>query len=218
MRNQTLALIFAACCFSAAHAAAPDAAPAGVESRVAAQNSLFEEYYQAELKAHPERATAFGDYRYNDRLEEVSLAAVKSLHDADQSFLGRLEAIPTKGFSEQDILSHEVLRNTLRQRIDNYGFKEYEMPVNQMDGPHLRLADLPLAVPFDTVKQYEDYIARLHQIPRVFTQTEEMPGSHRGRSLPAADEEIPGRHFSRRAAAIEPGDQRRGRQRSPAGL
>jgi uncharacterized protein (DUF885 family) len=174
MRNQTLALIFAACSFSAAHGATPDAAPATVESRVAAQNSLFEEYYQSELKAHPERATAFGDYRYNDRLEEVSLAAIKSQHDADQGFLGRLEAIPTKGFSEQDILSHQVLHNTLRQRIDNYGFKEYEMPVNQMDGPHLRLADLPLAVPFDTVKQYEDYIARLHQIPRVFTQTEEV--------------------------------------------
>src|ERR1700691_4511595 len=174
MRNQTLALIFAACSFSAAHGATPDAAPATVESRVAAQNSLFEEYYQSELKTHPERATAFGDYRYNDRLEEVSLAAIKSQHDADQGFLGRLEAIPTKGFSEQDILSHQVLHNTLRQRIDNYGFKEYEMPVNQMDGPHLRLADLPLAGPFDTVKQYEDYIARLHQIPRVFTQTEEV--------------------------------------------
>jgi uncharacterized protein (DUF885 family) len=174
MRNRTLALIFAACGFSAAYGATPDAAPATVESRVAAQNSLFEEYYQSELEAHPERATAFGDYRYNDRLEEVSLAAIKSQHDADQGFLGRLEAIPTKGFSEQDILSHQVLRNTLRQRIDNYGFKEYEMPVNQMDGPHLRLADLPLAVPFDTVKQYEDYIARLHQIPRVFTQTEEV--------------------------------------------
>jgi uncharacterized protein (DUF885 family) len=175
MRNQTLALIFAAaCCFSAAHGAAPGAAPAGVESRVAAQNSLFEEYYQSELKAHPERATAFGDYRYNDRLEDVSLAAIKSLHDSDQSYLLRLEAIPIRGFSEQDTLSHQVLRNTLRQRIDNYGFKEYEMPVNQMDGPHLHLADLPLAVPFDTVKQYEDYIARLHQIPRVFAQTEEV--------------------------------------------
>jgi uncharacterized protein (DUF885 family) len=173
MRNPTLALILAACCFSGAHGAAP-AAPAGVESRVAAQNSLFEDYYQSELKAHPERATAFGDYRYNDRLEEVSLAAIESLHDADRNFLARLEAISTKGFSEQDILSHQVLRSTLRQRIDNYGFKEYEMPVNQMDGPHLHLADLPLAVPFDTVKQYEDYIARLHQIPRVFTQTEEV--------------------------------------------
>jgi uncharacterized protein (DUF885 family) len=174
MHAKALALLLAVCSFSTAEGATPAAAPAAVESRVAAQNSLFEEYYQAELKAHPERATAFGDYRYNDRLEEVSLAAIKSLHDGDESFLGRLEAIPTKGFSEQDALSHEVLRNTLRQRIANYGFKEYEMPVNQMDGPHQRLADLALAMPFDTVKQYEDYIARLHQIPRVFTQTEEV--------------------------------------------
>src|SRR5580704_19476322 len=48
------------------------------------------------------------------------------------------------------------------------------MPVSQMIGPHVQLADLPLAVPFSSVKFYEDYIARLHQIPRVFTQTEEV--------------------------------------------
>ena len=144
------------------------------EARLAAQNRLFEEYYEFELRAHPERATAYGDYRYNDRLDEYSLAALKSQHGSDRSFLARLEGISTNGFSEQDALSHEVLRSTLRQRLANYGFKEYEMPVNQMEGPHLRLADLPLAVPLETLKQYEDYIARLHQIPRVFAQTEEV--------------------------------------------
>jgi hypothetical protein len=92
MRKQTLALLFTVCIFSAAEGAVPDAAPTTVESRVAAQNSLFEEYYQSELKAHPERATSFGDYRYNDRLEDTSLAAIKSLHDSDESFLARLEA------------------------------------------------------------------------------------------------------------------------------
>jgi uncharacterized protein (DUF885 family) len=168
------AFLLAVCAFPAANGATPGPAALPVESRVEAQNKLFEEYYQAELKAHPERATAYGDYRYNDRLDEYSLGAINNQHSADQSFLGRLEAIPTAGLSEQDALSHEVLRSTLRQRIKNYDFKEYEMPVNQMDGPHLRLADLPLAVPFDSVKQYEDYIARLHQIPRVFTQTEEV--------------------------------------------
>lgn len=173
MRKHTLAFLFAACCFSTAHGAPRDGTPAS-EPRVAAQNALFEEYYQSELKAHPERATAYGDYRYNDRLDEYSLAALESQHAGDQSFLARLEAIHTDGFAEQDTLSHEVLRSTLRQRLENYRFKEYEMPVNQMDGPHLRLADLPLAVPFDSEKQYEDYIARLHQIPRVFTQTEEV--------------------------------------------
>ena len=170
--NKMQTLLLALCCFAieASFGAAPDS----VESRVAAQNSLFEEYYESELRAHPERATAYGDYRYNDRLDEYSLAAIQSQHAGDQGFLKRLESIPTDGLPEQDTLSHEVLRSTLRQRIENYGFKEYEMPVNQMDGPHLRLADLPLAVPFDSVKRYEDYIARLHQIPHVFSQTEEV--------------------------------------------
>jgi uncharacterized protein (DUF885 family) len=170
--HKTFTLLLALCCFAieVSFGAAPDS----VESRVAAQNSLFEEYYESELRAHPERATAYGDYRYNDRLDDYSLAGIKSQHASDQEFLKRLESMPTDGLPEQDTLSHEVLRSTLRQRIENYGFKEYEMPVNQMEGPHLRLADLPLAVPFDSVKRYEDYIARLHQIPRVFSQTEEV--------------------------------------------
>src|ERR1700686_2814638 len=173
MRTKYIVLFFAACCMPIVAGGAL-AAPPTFESRVAAQNALVEEYYQSDLKAHPERATAYGDYRYNDRLDEYSIAALAAQHANDQSFLVRLEAIPTNGFPEQDALSHEVLRNTLRQRLENYSFKEYEMPVNQMEGPHLRLADLPLAVPFESVKQYEDYIARLHQIPRVFPQTEEV--------------------------------------------
>ncbi len=174
MRNQSFALLLAVCCCCAADGAARSVASAPLESRVASQGALVEEYYQTELEAHPERATAYGDYRYNDRLDEYSLAAIARQHANDQRFLARLEAISTDGFPEQDALSHEVLRSTLRQRIDNYRFKEYEMPVNQMEGPHLRLADLPLAVPFDSVKQYEDYIARLHQIPRALSQTEEV--------------------------------------------
>jgi uncharacterized protein (DUF885 family) len=48
------------------------------------------------------------------------------------------------------------------------------MPISQMSGPHTYLADIPLSSPFSSVKYYEDYIARLQQIPRVFSQTEEV--------------------------------------------
>ncbi len=174
MRSKYLFLLIAAGCLPGVSVPALGAALGSAESRVAAQNALLEEYYQTELKAHPERATAYGDYRYNDRLDEYSLAALAGQHANDQSFLARLEAIPTDGFPEQDTLSHAVLRSTLRQRLEDYSFKEYEMPVNQMEGPHLRFADLPLAAPFDSVKQYEDYVARLQQIPQVFAQTEEV--------------------------------------------
>src|SRR4051812_18389172 len=145
-----------------------------VAARLTAQNALFDEQYEADLKTHPERATAFGDYRYNDQLDDVSLSAINAQHDRDQSFLKRLNAISTSGFPQQDVLSHQVMGRMLEQRIADYDFKEYEMPVNQMSGPHTLLADLALAVPFDTVKQYEDYISRLHQIPRMFSQTEEV--------------------------------------------
>lgn len=147
---------------------------ASVKERVAQQNALFDEYYETELKTHPEMATAFGDYRYNDQLNDYSLAGVESEYQRDEAWLARLKAIPVAGFPEQDKLSHEVLARSLEQRIANHGFKEYEMPVNQMGGPQTRLADLPLSAPLDSVKHYEDYIARLHRIPRVFMQTEEV--------------------------------------------
>jgi len=161
-------------CVSKPSATATASAPPSLETRLAAQNALFEEWYQADLKAHPERATAYGDYRYNDRLDDYSLAAIEAQHTSDQQYLARLQAISVDGFAEQDAISHEVMLRSLQRRLENYDFKEFEMPVNQMDGPHLRLADLPMSAPFATVKHYEDYIARLHQIPRVFTQTEEV--------------------------------------------
>ncbi|HEY2417785.1 MAG TPA: DUF885 domain-containing protein [Steroidobacteraceae bacterium] len=169
MSSRNFAIVFAVGAVIAAHAAHANS----LETRLASQNALFEQQYQADLKAHPELATSYGDYRYNDQLDQVSLAAISRNHAADERFLLRLRHIPTDGFAEQDHLSHEVLLRVLQQRIDNYQFKEYEMPVSQMDGPHVHLADLPLASPFDSVKQYQDYIARLHQIPRVFQQVEQ---------------------------------------------
>jgi uncharacterized protein (DUF885 family) len=165
---------FLATCLGISGCASLNSASGSVESRLAAQNALFEEQYQSELKAHPELATSYGDYRYNDRLDDYSLAAIGEEHASDEAFLTRLQAIATTGFSEQDTLSHQLMLHILRQRASDYQFKEYEMPVSQMNGPCVDLADLPLAVPFDSVQRYEDYIARLHQIPRVFTQTQEV--------------------------------------------
>ena len=148
--------------------------PKPLADRLAAQNALFEEQYQTDLQNFPERATAFGDYRYNDKLAEYSLEAIAQRDNTDRNFLARLQAIPTTGFSDQDQLSHDLLIRVLQQRIADFDLKEYEMPINQQNGIHTNLADMPLSVPFDSVKHYEDYIARLHQIPRALSQTTEV--------------------------------------------
>jgi uncharacterized protein (DUF885 family) len=145
-----------------------------VASRIATQNAIFEDQYESDLRNFPERATAFGDYRYNDKLGDESLNAIAERHKTNEAFLARLEEVPTAGFPDQDQLSHDVMERVLQQRIADFNLKEYEMPINQMNGIHTSLADLPLSVPLDSVKHYEDYVARLRQIPRVLNETSDV--------------------------------------------
>jgi uncharacterized protein (DUF885 family) len=171
MRLQHTLVLFVAVAFSVF---AQDKNVPSVGERLAAQNALFNEQYESDLREFPERATNFGDYRYNDKLEDHSLAATLQREKSNENFLARLQAISTVGFSDQDQLSHDVLVRGLQQRIADFELKEYEIPINQFNGVHTALADLPNSVPFDSVKHYEDYVARLHQIPSVLSQTTEV--------------------------------------------
>ncbi len=147
---------------------------APVADRVAKQNALFDEFYETGLKNAPELATAYGDYRYNSQLGQYSLAEIARRHAETDDFLKRLKEIPTDGMTDKDLLSHQLLQRQLERDDVNYELKNYEMPINQQNGVHTRLADLPLSVPLDSVQHYEDYISRLHQIPRVLDQTAEV--------------------------------------------
>jgi len=141
---------------------------------LAAQNALFDEYYENELRNSPESATAYGDYRYNDRLNDYSLAAIARRDESNRAFLKRIEAIPSSGFSDQDQLSHDLLIWVLKQRIADFDLKEHEMPINTQTGIHTHLADLPLAAPLDSAKHYEDYISRLRQISLALSQVTDV--------------------------------------------
>lgn len=152
-------------------------ASSSVALRLAAQNALFDDAWQAALKMSPMLATAVGDYRYNDQLGDYSLAAPLARHNRDVADLARIKAIDSAGFPEQDLTSHDLFERQLEERVKDYDLKEYEMPLSSSGGGggiHANLADMPLSMPFDTVKHYEDYIARLHQIPKAFQQTEEV--------------------------------------------
>src|SRR2546423_8842566 len=76
------------------------------ERRLAAQNALFEEFWQSSLKLNPTQATAVGDYRYNDKLGDNSLTAVIRRNAMNAEFLAKIKAISTDGFGEEDRTSH----------------------------------------------------------------------------------------------------------------
>lgn len=133
-------------------------------------HALFAEEWQYELRTSPEFATALGDQRYNDRLSDYSAAAAIADIKAKKEFLSRFDAIDPSSLSEQDALSRQLMIRNLRQEIEGAQFVSWEMSVSQNSGPQIELPDLITITPFNSVADYENYISRLKQIPRVFDQ------------------------------------------------
>jgi uncharacterized protein (DUF885 family) len=149
---------------------APAKLQSDIDSRRARLLSLFDKEWQYELRSDPETATSLGDNRYNDRLTDRSPQFYQSDRESKQKFLAQFEAIDPAGLSTQDALSRELMIRNLREAIEGAQFKPWEMPVNQMDGLHLSLLELLGLTPFNDVHDYENYISRLHQVPKAFDQ------------------------------------------------
>jgi len=147
------------------------AAPAkDVATRVKALNDLLAEQWQWNLKESPEFATILGDYRYNDKWTDPTIAHVQQQKKDTAAFLARFKAIDTTGFGEQDRLNQQLMVRQLGDNIKATDLKLYEMPLDQFNGVHLALAQFVSAMPFDSTKHYEDYIARLNQVPGLLDQ------------------------------------------------
>src|SRR5947208_5425657 len=123
------------------------------------------------MRSDAEMATTIGDTRYNDRLTDRSPQFQQSDVDAKRKFLARFEAVNAKGFTQQDPLSLDLMIRNLRQEIQRAQFKPWEMPANQMSGPHLEFLSLVTLTPFEDLQDYESYISRLHQVPKALDQT-----------------------------------------------
>jgi uncharacterized protein (DUF885 family) len=141
-----------------------------LEARRAELTRLLAEEWEYSLRTQPELATQVGDDRYNDRLSDFSDKAIADDLEHTRQALARFEAIDITGFPEQETLNHALMVRSLREALDSAPFKNWEMPATQFGGIHLGYASLAFDSPFRKVKDYEDYVSRLRQIPRVLDQ------------------------------------------------
>ena len=170
MRLLALALCFL---FALRVGAVPN--PGDVDARRKQLNDLITEYWEYSLKQSPVFASIIGDKRYNDQLGSDSEKAILEDQAQKKAFLKRFEAIDTTGFATQDKLNRELEVRDLRNDIEEIDLKLWEMPVSQVSGIHIQAPQLVSILSFETVKDYEDYIARLGQMSRVFEEnTDDM--------------------------------------------
>ena len=149
---------------------APVPPNAPLEDRRKALNALFDEIWQDRLSHHPEFASTIGDKRYNDQLTDYTVDAYNQELARGRDYIVRLGSIDTTGMDDQEVLSKDLMVRELVDQQEGAEFKPWEMPVNQFSGLHSELPQLVSRLSFETVKDYDDYTARLTKIPTAFDQ------------------------------------------------
>jgi uncharacterized protein (DUF885 family) len=161
----------------AARAAAPPpqaAVSAQETAATAALHALFAEEWQYGLREDPLFATSVGDNRYNDRLPSLAPADLARRDQHARAALERLHAIDRTRLGESDAVSYDLFERELADAIAQYRFKTYRQLITAEGGFHTDFSRLPEEAPLATVKDYDDYLARLRAFPAFARQNTEL--------------------------------------------
>src|SRR5678815_3142010 len=98
-------------------------------------HALVEEYFDRQLELSPMNATAIGDSRFDDRLDESTSPGFreKSL-GIERAYLDRARAIDATQLSAGSRITLEIFVGEREQALAGQPFHEEYMPFNQMNG------------------------------------------------------------------------------------
>jgi uncharacterized protein (DUF885 family) len=137
-------------------------------------HALFDEYWAWVERDNPEYATYLGDDRYDDRLTDLSAAAIARRKAYTQQVLDRLRQFDARRLAGQDAVSLAVLESQLERRVRVASFPAERLAISQMEGPQLDFALLVKSTRFRTAVDYERYLKRLHALPTQLRQLEAL--------------------------------------------
>jgi uncharacterized protein (DUF885 family) len=153
------------CTASAAPAEAnlTTASPEAVTTRL---NRIYDDAWQRWLREDPTLATGMGDSRYNDRWPDLSPAAIQKTNDADQAALAALRAIDSARLAVPDRLNYDIVKFELERRLALARFKPRLWWISQLGSVQTpnslqTASEIAEISPFATVRDYENWIARL---------------------------------------------------------
>jgi uncharacterized protein (DUF885 family) len=140
--------------------------------------SLLDEVWEWQLAEDPTFASEIGDRRYNDKWKDESIAAISRRHDQIRRFLRRVYAIDREQLPADDQLNYELFRRELQESVDKLQFNGHLMPFSHRGGVQT-LDESTSYLRLETIKDFEDWLARLGSIETVITQTIDLAESGR---------------------------------------
>ncbi len=176
---------FAVLAAGAARAAERSAADADAP---AALHRLLDSEWEWQLAQFPERATRIGDHRYDDRLRDLSPAAVAARRAHHRERLAAVHAIDREQLQGEDRVSWDILDFDAERDVEldelllaaapgrpaPWSADDSPLDVSQMDGPQFALPQLVRATRFRDADDYRHYLARLAALPAYLRQLQAL--------------------------------------------
>ncbi len=136
-------------------------------------HQLFDKEWQFGLEQDPIHASELGDRRWNDRWPDVSLANIQKQHEHEIAVLDELKRIDRSSLSRDDQLNYDLFQEQYQTSVEGYQYRWYLIPFYQREGIQLSNG-LANSLRFQTVKDYEDWLARLRAFPTYMDQTMDL--------------------------------------------
>ena len=131
--------------------------------------NLFNNYWDDQARLFPLMATAQGDNRYNDRLPNDQTRAFRQQQARlYRRYLNDLLNIDRARLSADDKLSYDIFQYDMRTRLEGLRLNTWMMPFAQIYSLPTTLGQLGTgtgAQPFRTVKDYDNWLARIDKFP-----------------------------------------------------
>ena len=126
--------------------------------------------WQRTLRENPTQASQLGDRRYNQLWPDISLNAIRASQAKTRDVLATARALDKSTFSDGDKLNARLFEYQYEADVNEQRFQLHLLPVNQRGG--LQDEDSTADVlQFDTIRDYEDWIARLRAFPLYTART-----------------------------------------------
>ncbi|MGI9222677.1 MAG: DUF885 domain-containing protein [Woeseiaceae bacterium] len=147
--------------------------PVSAETESAADvqlDNVIADYWELFLQSNPAAATRVGVYDFNDQLPSVTPASLEKQFQANQALLRRARDIDRASMTENGRINAELLVWVLEDFIVAAELDSSRIPFNTFWGFFMNALRASSNIAMRTVDDYEDYLARLREIPRYFDE------------------------------------------------
>jgi uncharacterized protein (DUF885 family) len=132
--------------------------------------ALMEEHYRWLLQQSPAYATSLGVRDFDDQIEDLSPQARSRRVREAQAFLARLDRISAADLPPADVVNLRILRRGLNETVEADRYPQRNMLFTTYYGWHQGFAGMADNLPFRTRADYESYLKRIEQYPRLNDQ------------------------------------------------